>query len=80
MGRKYMMAGFIFSKLFVEVEIGRCRDDNNEYLNTLVWEKFILAPVLKTIFHHCVISYNCSLFYSDGSVLKQSMTSYKYMI
>ena len=23
---------------------------------------------IKTIFHQCVISYTCSLFYSDGSV------------
>ena len=29
-----------------------------------------LAPVLKTIFHQCVISYTCSQSYSDGSVLK----------
>ena len=39
-----------------------------------------LAPVLKTIFHQCVISYTCSQSYSDGSVLKQSHqsnTSYK---
>ena len=28
-----------------------------------------LAPVLKTIFHQCVISYTCSQSYSDGSVL-----------
>ena len=27
-----------------------------------------LAPVLKTIFHQCVISYTCSLSNSDGSV------------
>ena len=42
-----------------------------------------LAPVLKTIFHQCVISYTCSQSYSDGSVLKQShqsKTGYKYMI
>ena len=42
-----------------------------------------LAPVLKTIFHQCVISYTCSQPYSDGSVLKQShqsKTGYKYMI
>ena len=41
-----------------------------------------LAPVLKTIFHQCVI-YTCSQSYSDGSVLKQShqsKTGYKYMI
>ena len=30
-----------------------------------------LAPVLKTIFHQCVI-YTCSQSNSDGSVLKQS--------
>ena len=30
-----------------------------------------LAPVLKTIFHQCVISYTCSLSYSDGSVLRK---------
>ena len=29
-----------------------------------------LAPVLKTIFHQCVISYTCSQSNSDGSVLK----------
>ena len=42
-----------------------------------------LAPVLKTIYHQCVISYICSQSYSDGSVLKQShqsKTGYKYMI
>ena len=31
-----------------------------------------LDPVLKTIFHQCVISYTCSQSNSDGSVLKQS--------
>ena len=42
-----------------------------------------LAPVLKTIFHQCVILYTCSQSYSDGSVSKQShqgKTGYKYMI
>ena len=45
-----------------------------------------LAPVLKTIFHQCVISYTCSQSYSDGPVLRtlkqghQSKTGYKYMI
>ena len=34
-----------------------------------------LAPVLKTIFHQCVISYTCSQSNSDGSVLKQSHQS-----
>ena len=35
-----------------------------------------LAPVLKAIFHHCVISYTCSLSNSDGSVfVKQSHQS-----
>ena len=34
-----------------------------------------LAPVLKTIFHQCVISYTCSQSNSDGSVLKQSHKS-----
>ena len=45
--------------------------------------KIRLAPVLKTIFPECVISYTCSYSYSDGSVLKQShqsKISYKYMI
>ena len=28
-----------------------------------------LAPVLKTIFHQCVIPYTCSQSNSDGSVL-----------
>ena len=32
-----------------------------------------LAPVLKTVFHQCVISYTCSQSNSDGSVLKQSI-------
>ena len=44
---------------------------------------FRLAPVLKTIFHQCVISYTCSQSYSGGSVLKQShqsKTGDKYMI
>ena len=50
-----------------------------------------LAPVLKTIFHQCVVSKTCSLSNSDGSVLSslsnsdgsvlkqshQSKTSYK---
>ena len=31
-----------------------------------------LAPVLKTIFHQCVISYTCSQSNADGSVLKYS--------
>ena len=31
---------------------------------------FALAPVLKTIFHQCFISYTCSQSYSDGSVLR----------
>ena len=31
-----------------------------------------LAPVLKTIFHQCVLSYTCSQSNCDGSVLKQS--------
>ena len=34
-----------------------------------------LAPVLKTIFHQCVIPYTCSQSNSDGSVLKQSRQS-----
>ena len=29
-----------------------------------------LAPVLKTIFQQCAISYTCNWSYSDGSVLK----------
>ena len=33
-----------------------------------------LAPVLKTIFHQCVISYTCSQSYSDGSVLRTGST------
>ena len=36
---------------------------------------FRLAPVLKTIFHQCVISYTYSQSYYDGSVLKQSHQS-----
>ena len=55
-----------------------------------------LAPVLKTIFHQCVMLYTFSQSYSDGSVLRtdststlptnflkqshQSKTGYKYMI
>ena len=42
-----------------------------------------LAPVLKTIFHQCVISYTGSQSYSDGPVLRQnhqSKTGYKYMM
>ena len=34
-----------------------------------------LAPVIKTIFHQCVISYSCSQTNSGGSVLKQSHQS-----
>ena len=41
----------------------------------LIWGNVRLAPVLKTIFHQCVISYTCSQSYSDGSVLKQSHQS-----
>ena len=33
-----------------------------------------LAPVLKTIFHQCVILYTCSQSYSDGSVLRTGST------
>ena len=33
-----------------------------------------LAPVLKTIFHQCVISYTCSQSYSDDSVLRTGST------
>ena len=32
-----------------------------------------LAPVLKTIFHQCVILYTCSQSYSDGSVLNRAI-------
>ena len=32
-----------------------------------------LAPVLKTVFHQCVISYTCSQSYSDGSVLNRAI-------
>ena len=34
-----------------------------------------LAPVLKTSFHQCVISYTCSQSNSDGSVLRAGSTS-----
>ena len=34
-----------------------------------------LTPVLKLIFHQCVISYTCSQSNSDGSVFKQSLQS-----
>ena len=47
------------------------------------WRIIRLAPVLKTSFHQCVISYTCSQSNSDDSVLKQShqsKTGYKYMI
>ena len=33
-----------------------------------LWQRARLAPVLKTIFHQCVISYTCSQSNSDGSV------------
>ena len=33
-----------------------------------------LAPVLKTFFHQCVISYTCSQSYSDGPVLRTGST------
>ena len=39
-----------------------------------VWGNGRLAPVLKTIFHQCVIN-NSSQSNSDGSVLKQSHQS-----
>ena len=32
-----------------------------------------LAPVLKTIFHQCVISYTCSQSNSGGSVLNRAI-------
>ena len=63
-------------KLKLNLNVG----PNSYYKNTLYGR---LAPVLKTIFHQCVISYTCSQSYSDGSVLKQShqsKTGYKYMI
>ena len=41
----------------------------------IVYLRTRLAPVLKTIFHQCVISYTCSQSYSDGPVLKQSHQS-----
>ena len=34
-----------------------------------------LAPVLKTVFHQCVVSYTCSQSNSECSVLKQSCQS-----
>ena len=34
-----------------------------------------VAPVLKTIFHQCVISYTCSQSNSHGSVLRQNYQS-----
>ena len=39
--------------------------------NQLQWNiiRIRLAPVLKTIFHQCVILYTCSQSNSDGSVL-----------
>ena len=51
----------------------------------LFWSPYRLAPVHKTIFHQCVISYTCSQSYSDGSVFSlkqshQSKTGNKYMI
>ena len=55
-------------------------------IDSKYYMKHRLAPVLKTIFHQCVISYTCSQSYSDGSVLRslkqshQSKTDYKYMI
>ena len=36
-----------------------------------------LAPVIKTIFHQCVISYTCSQSYSDGSVLRTLKQSHQ---
>ena len=38
----------------------------------LLYKKIRLAPVLKTIFHLCVMSYTCSQSNSDGSVLEPS--------
>ena len=40
---------------------------------TLFSETGRLAPVLKTIFHQCVISYTCSQSNSDGSVLSSEL-------
>ena len=46
------------------------------YREHFIYRLYIrLAPVLKTIFHQCVISYTCSQSNSDGSVLKQSHQS-----
>ena len=39
-----------------------------------------LAPVLKTIFHQCVISYTCSQSNSDGSVLIFINVSYHILV
>ena len=41
----------------------------------LKYTKPRLAPVLKTIFHQCVISNTCSQSNSDGSIFKQSHQS-----
>ena len=40
-------------------------------ISVLFWFLCSLAPVLKTIFHQCVISYTCSQSNSDGSVWLQ---------
>ena len=52
-----------------------CSKINAYYRNPASWLDYRLAPVLKTIFHHRVISYTCSQSNSGGSVLKQSHQS-----
>ena len=41
-----------------------------QILPNVDWEMSSLAPVLKTIFHQCVVLYTCSQSHSNGSVLK----------
>ena len=56
-----------------------CRTFSSIFFKTSRWiswshvQTVRLAPVLKTIFHQCVISYTCSQSNSDGSVLSLTL-------
>ena len=66
------------SVYFVQLVNKECKIQHYKSKNLHIQEFRHLArlvPVLKTIFHQCVISYTCSQSYSDGSVLKQSHQS-----
>ena len=45
------------------------------YVSFTLYARIRLAPVLKTIFHQCVMSFTCNQSNSDGPVLRQSHQS-----